>query len=625
MSDIPKTFVEVSVFLKDRFVDEDKIKELFRTCLDFKDLKDMSKEDLKVMCGMPGAVLHTRLHGAPSQSGPVVAASSAVPQAARLQANILLPTWDGSAESVEIHIQTLREVLDACCIVDEKSKIIHFKSSLPAEERDRIVKTYLPTELSSFDKLVARFATDRGLSPEMALEHALAIATNHTHYAQAEGEPLSEYLLRVQKAMRRLSVVSNGQLDLTTVLNGAPASYYLRQGLRNDFYRTVATSRGIKWASVLEALQEIAADETSRASREKGDSALFTGQRKTVTVTDTATKTVGDRSKTPNATGFQGECFGCHKIGHKKQFCPELRRGNRSGQGDNRASSPRSGGGDRRYQTPRRNERHPRAFCVEGSEVSDSPSNIPEGRALMGAAITNPAGFGGGVGASSQVRGEPQTHLKPKGTAVLCSVQSTPVLLSVANRKQPVMVLDSGATIPIVSRGYVRKFGLMSSVYHSAKQVLQTAGEGPTESTERILVDVTLPSLPKPYSFQSEFVVLPTESLIPWLMSSNVARNELALTMEFGTGKSEFTPQSVRSNGSHSKFSLKWDYSDGLVVTEVVVVAPHKGRPEVNVGQSGSNRSWSDVVRGGKSAFPASVASSENGQSLGWTRGTSPK
>jgi hypothetical protein len=170
-----------------------------------------------------------------------------------------------------------------------------------------------------------------------------------------------------------------------------------------------------------------------------------------------------------------------------------------------------------------------------------------------------------------------------------------------------------------VSRGYVRKSGLYQSVYRSAKQVLQTAGEGTTESTERIMVDVTLPSSPVPYTFRAEFVVLPTESLIPWLMSSNVVRNELAMSMEFGTGKSIFTPRSVPSGVRHSEFKLKWDYVDGLLVTDVSVfaVVPYKGR---SLGNSQPNRSWSNVVRNGRSAFPSSAILG-NGRSLGWTRG----
>jgi hypothetical protein len=102
----------------------------------------------------------------------------------------------------------------------------------------------------------------------------------------------------------------------------------------------------------------------------------------------------------------------------------------------------------------------------------------------------------------------------------------------------PVMIMDSGASILVVSRGYLARKGLSKYIEKGENYEISTADEV-VVTKERLRVDLCLPSGPKKHFFGAEVVVLPTTNEIPFLFPMKLLE-EWGMKVDFKTGETEW-------------------------------------------------------------------------------------
>jgi hypothetical protein len=176
------------------------------------------------------------------------------------------------------------------------------------------------------------------------------------------------------------------------------------------------------------------------------------------------------------------------------------------------------------------------------------------------------------------------------------------------------MILDSGATMLVVSKGYLEQRGLAKGIVRGDRHEVTTA-DGVVITEEKLVVDLCLPCGPEKHSFRAEAVVLPTKHEIPFLFPMRFLE-EWGMVVNFKTGETEWeTDQGPRK--------LKWELSGErgsrslISPVEVFTVVQRKK----------SACHWSGGQ--GKAFVAASAGEAQresgNGRSPGWPRGLQRK
>jgi hypothetical protein len=156
------------------------------------------------------------------------------------------------------------------------------------------------------------------------------------------------------------------------------------------------------------------------------------------------------------------------------------------------------------------------------------------------------------------------------------------------------MMLDTGASIAVVSRGYLKKMNLAKHIVKGEKHAVQTADEIIT-STEKLIADFRVwGTHGEPRFFRMDVIVLPTENLVPFLFPLRNMK-EGKVMMNFATGVATFHPED-----RDRRFELRWESCAGGMVVGIEV--------------------W-PVVGKGEPRKAMVVYEPENGRSPGWTRG----
>jgi hypothetical protein len=152
------------------------------------------------------------------------------------------------------------------------------------------------------------------------------------------------------------------------------------------------------------------------------------------------------------------------------------------------------------------------------------------------------------------------------------------------------MLLDTGASMPVVSRGYLKEKGLWGLVTSGAKHEVQTADEK-IISTERLVADFKVMGAKRVHFFRMEVIVLPTENLIPFLFPLEQLTREKA-TIDFESGVTVFHPKDPER-----RFEMQWEQCDGGMVAGVevfqIVQGPKRvqGKNVIALAGAGNGRS----------------------------------
>jgi hypothetical protein len=555
-----------------------------------------------------------------------------------LKMTVEIPKWDGKAASLTAHVQGVEEALKVAGVSDDGVKVFHFKASLPLEEQRRIMQTYSVVERASYKQVVERFVMERGMNPDQALAEAMEKATSYNEYKQQYGESLADYLLRVQRLLNHLAVVSDNIIDLTQLKGGAMGAFILRKGLREEIHHTMCATQRLQWDAVWDTLQGLAKAETVRrenAERTGEPHSFFAGgsggQRRQ------QSPGRGDRrparSLSPGARQLgevikkdfsKVKCYECGELGHTRWWakCPKRLNQMKAGRTPfgGGVGSPRLGSSP---GSPREGafgglERASVGMAQARGGVGSSPSpNIPGAQAYVGTTTTEPKRRGGGFGQRTQV-GRAVNPLEPTGTAAvrvsLSDMKETALFGMAVKREAPVMIMDSGASILVVSRGYLERKGLSKHIVKGSKYEVSTADEVVTTS-EKLVVDLCLPSEPRKHFFRAEVVVLPTANEIPFLFPMKLLE-EWGMRVDFKTGETEWE---AKEGTRKMRWERHGEQGKRCLISAVEVYAVVPTRTQKRGEERRSEPS--PVVAAAAQETGREIGFQGNGRTPGWARG----
>jgi hypothetical protein len=146
------------------------------------------------------------------------------------------------------------------------------------------------------------------------------------------------------------------------------------------------------------------------------------------------------------------------------------------------------------------------------------------------------------------------------------SVDKQNAFIAVAGEPGERAILDTGATLPVVSRGYLRMRGLLGGARRAAHPTEIQTADGAVLATQELSVEMHLPSKPRAVMLTMTVKVLPTDEEIPFLIPLGIMRRAKH-SLDFETGEGEFYPPG--SVGTVDK--MKWDDVGGCFSAEVKV------------------------------------------------------